>query len=156
MKWIILVLLIDKSTDCAHPKVPGSLNRKWLAGLLVYFSPQGLKQCSKAVTWTNCGVNWSQTYNLWNCRHGNKMKYWITEAFILETELLTGFSVNAFFHALPSWETPVSHPQSRSLGEWESSILMRKKPGLWRWPGWLTVSLSHCPCCDPSQVTYPL
>lgn len=27
------------------------------------------------------------------------MKYWITETLVLRIELLTGFSVNAFFHS---------------------------------------------------------
>lgn len=31
-------------------------------------------------------------------------------------------------------------------------MLMRKKPGLWRQPAWLTVGLSHCLRCDPDRV----
>lgn len=102
-KWDELddsVLLVDKSTDFAHKKVLVSLNRRELAGLRSISLLQGLRILKQSLepimVWK---INRSQTYKLWNCRHNNKMKYWITETLVLRKELLTGFSVNAFFHS---------------------------------------------------------
>lgn len=137
------------SANPAHKRALGEKRREF-AGLLVYFSPY-VPGNIKAVTWTNYGVKDQSKPNIQfaKLQYSNKIKYRTTEALILRMVFLTGFCVNALFHSSSRLGDASFLTLIWALHDRECDLLMGKKPGLWRQPAWLTVSLIPWPLLWP-------